>query len=298
MLSRYKKKFRKVYLEITNTCNLHCHFCTETSKPPAFLSLSSFEQILDQLKPFTSHLYFHVKGEPLLHPQIDTLLEVCYEKDFMVNIVTNGTMINVVKDKILSKPSLRQISFSLHCFEDIVKTTFEKNYLQHILSFIKQALEQSSIIISMRLWNLNGDKGKNLKNNPILQSIEEGLNLKIHLEEMLSQTNSIKIYDRLYLNADYQFQWPDINDCFYQPKGFCYALRDQAAILVDGTVVPCCLDYQGTINLGNIFKENFNDIITSHRAVKIFEGFSQLTAVEPLCIHCQYKSKFQSGISK
>ena len=111
------KKFKKFYIEITNVCNLSCSFCPQTKRSPEIMKFDVFNKILDEVKPYTDYLYFHVKGEPLLHPEIDKFLDISYEKGFMVNITTNGTLISKAKDKILMKPALRQVNFSLHSFD-------------------------------------------------------------------------------------------------------------------------------------------------------------------------------------
>ena len=89
-----------------------------------------------------------------------------------------------------------------------------------------------------------------------------------------------------------KFEWP--NDKREAAKGetFCYGLRDQVGILVDGTVVPCCLDGEGQIALGNLFNQPFEEIITSERSKRIYDGFSNRQAVEKLCQSCTYAKRY------
>src|SRR5690554_4856645 len=111
------KKFKKFYIEITSVCNLACTFCPQTKRKANFIKVDDFTKILNEIQPHTEYIYFHVKGEPLLHPHIDELLDISYEKGFKVNITSNGTLINKAKHKILGKPALRQLNFSLHSFD-------------------------------------------------------------------------------------------------------------------------------------------------------------------------------------
>ena len=60
----------------------------------------------------------------------------------------------------------------------------------------------------------------------------------------------MKIADRIFINQDYEFQWPALHEEEDDGKGFCHGLRNQAGILANGTVIPCCLDGEGVINLG------------------------------------------------
>lgn len=289
------KKFKKFYIEITNVCNLACSFCPQTRRQAEFMKIETFSKILDQIKPHTDYIYFHVKGEPLLHPKIDKFLDLSYEKGFKVNITTNGTLINKVKDKILMKPALRQINLSMHSFDGNEGYDNKEDYINNILSFVKEARDKTDVIISLRLWNLEQDNAANLankRNRELLEVIEKEFNLTYKIEEKVTPGSGVKIADRVYLNQDHEFEWPDLKEEEDDGNGFCYGLRNQVAILVDGTVVPCCLDGEGVINLGNINKTHFSEIVESERANNIFDGFSRREAVEELCRKCGYRKKF------
>jgi radical SAM protein with 4Fe4S-binding SPASM domain len=289
------KKFKKFYIEITSVCNLACSFCPQTKRQANFIKIDAFTKILDEIKPHTDYIYLHVKGEPLLHPKIDELLDVSYEKGFKVNITSNGTLINKAKHKILMKPALRQVNFSLHSFDGHEGSTNKDEYVTNILSFVKEAVEHSKVLISLRLWNLDTDNTTNIernRNRQVLELIEKEFNLDYRIEEKFVRGSGIKIADRIYLNQDHEFQWPDLKEAEDEGKGFCHALRNQAAILVDGTVVPCCLDGEGVINLGNINNTPFAEIVEGERANNLYNGFSRREVVEELCRKCDYRKRF------
>ena len=230
-----------------------------------------------------------------MHPQLENFLITSGEKGFKTNITTNGTLINKIQDILLDKPSLRQLNFSLHSLDGNVNLMNKQEYIYSILSFIKEAMVQSNVLISLRLWNLEENNEANLKNNKnneLLSIIEKEFNLNYKIVEKVVPGRGIKIADRVYLNQDKRFKWPDLNETQESYLGFCYGLRNQIAILVDGTVVPCCLDGEGIINLGNINKTLFSEIINSERANNIVEGFSKREAVEELCRKCGYRSRF------
>jgi radical SAM protein with 4Fe4S-binding SPASM domain len=289
------KKFKKFYIEITSVCNLACTFCPQTKRQANFIKTDDFIKRLDEIKPHTDYIYFHVKGEPLLHPKIDELLDLSHERGFKVNITTNGTLINKTKHKIMMKPALRQMNFSLHSFDGHEGSVNKEEYVTTILSFVKEAVEKSNVLISLRLWNLDSDNTTNLernRNRQVLELIEKEFNLNYKIEEKFVRGSGIKIADRIYLNQDHEFQWPDLKEAEDEGKGFCHGLRNQAAILVDGTVVPCCLDGEGVINLGNINNTPFSEIVEGERANKLFDGFSRREVVEELCRKCDYRKRF------
>lgn len=288
------KTFKKVYIEITSVCNLACSFCPPTERAKGLIKVEQFNKILDEIRPHTKYIYLHVKGEPLLHPRIHQLLDAAHDKGFKVNITTNGTLIKKNREKLLGKPALRQINFSLHSFDGHEGSENREKYLGDILEFVREA-SKFNTIISYRLWNLQQDHVTDLaarRNRETLEIIENEYNLDFRIEEKVQPGKGVKIANNIYLNQDHEFRWPSLLAPEDEGKGFCHALRSQAAILVDGTVVPCCLDGEGVINLGNVHEQSFSEIVEGERANNIIEGFSRREAVEELCRKCGYRQKF------
>ena len=293
------RKFKKVYVEITNICNLKCNFCPSSSlnRTLKFMDEQSFRHIMDQIKPHTDHIYFHLMGEPFLNKNLGRFLDISAEYGIKVNITTNGTLIKKVKDKLMSKPALRQVNISLHSFEANDIGNDLDTYVSNIADFIKEANENSEMICAIRLWNMDTAelKASNELNDDILSMLEEKLMLDIRLSEELQRKHNIKLKDRIYLNMAEKFEWPDMDRDIIDENVFCYGLRDQIGILVDGTVVPCCLDSEGNIPLGNIFESSLEDIIASERATKMYDGFSRRCAVEELCKRCGYAKRHKKS---
>ena len=193
------------------------------------------------------------------------------------------------------KPALRQVNISLHSFDGNDMNQNKEEYINNVLAFIKESTDNSDVIIALRLWNLeenNVNSSDRKINNEMLDFIEREFNLPYKIQEEVVPGRGVKFTDKVYLNQEYQFQWPDLNNNEDNELGFCYGLRNQVAILVDGTVVPCCLDGEGVINLGNINNTHFSNIIEGERAREIIEGFSRRQAVEELCRKCGYRKRF------
>lgn len=289
------KQFKKFYLEITSVCNLACSFCPPTLRARQFVSPEDFAMRLDQIKPHTEYINLHVKGEPLLHPKIDELLDISYEKGFKVNITTNGTLIEKRKHQLLNKPAIRQMNFSLHSFDDNIGLRDKDRYMDQIIRFVKEQQANTEMITSFRLWNLSKDNQTNLekqRNRELLSMIEAAFDLDFQIEERVEPGGGIKVSERVYVNQDHLFTWPSLDEEEDDGKGFCYGLRNQAAILSNGTVVPCCLDGEGVIDLGNVHEQSFSDIIKSERAQNLVDGFSRREAVEELCRKCGFRQRF------
>lgn len=288
------KTFKKVYIEITSVCNLACSFCPPTQRAKGLIKVDQFNHILDEIRPHTKYIYLHVKGEPLLHPRLHELLDAAYAKGFRVNITTNGTLITKQRPKIIGKPAIRQMNFSLHSFDGHEGSENREKYLGDILDFVKDE-QNKNVIFSFRLWNLQRENQTEIdkrKNAETLEILEKEFNLPYKIEERVEPGKGIKIASNVYLNQDHEFRWPSLLEKADEGKGFCHALRTHAGILVDGTVVPCCLDGEGVINLGNVHEQKFGDIVEGERATNLVDGFSRREAVEELCKKCGFRQKF------
>ncbi len=275
------KRFKKVYIEISNICNLSCSFCPKTSRSPKQMTVDEFRTVIKKVSPFTDYVYFHLLGEPLLHPHLATFLKICEDENLKVIITTNGTLLEKQHDVLINSKSHYKTVISLHSFEANDGVNFNK-YIDTCLDYVKDAKKDK--IVVLRLWN-NG--GKDLLNQNIFEKIE-----KIYPQPWPDTRGGKKITENLYLQFGDKFDWPDLVTELQVNTAFCYGLRDQIGILADGTVVPCCLDNNGNINLGNIFENDLNDIINSKKAIDIYNGFSRRIAVEELCKKCSFARKF------
>ncbi len=277
------KRFRKVYLEITNRCNLRCSFCPGTRRPPRVMEEQEFAFLLDRLAPWTDHLYFHLMGEPLGHPKLGRFLSLAGERGLRVILTTNGTLLPRQQEVLLCAPSLHKVNLSLHAFEaNDLSIPFE-TYLDGCLGFARAA--QGRKLVVFRLWN---EGGAQEKNGEILRALE-GCFPKPWTQER----RGIRIGERIYLEHGDKFDWPDLSAPDGGEQVFCYGLRDQLGVLCDGTVVPCCLDHEGDIPLGNLFEQELDEILSGPRAQAIVRGFERGIAQEELCRKCGFaRSRF------
>ncbi|MNN38522.1 hypothetical protein D3C81_1525220 [compost metagenome] len=191
------------------------------------------------------------------------------------------------------------MNFSLHSFDGHEGSTDREGYIGSILSFVREAVASSDLIVSYRLWNLTKDNETNVersRNRATLHMIEQEYGLDYRIEEKVVPGSGIKLAERIYLNQDHEFDWPSLNAPEDDGRGFCHALRNQAGVLVDGTVIPCCLDGEGVINLGNAYQTPFSEIIEGERANQLLDGFSRRMAVEELCRKCGYRKRFGGAV--
>lgn len=289
------KRFKKIYIEITNICNLSCNFCPGTYRPLEVMDEARFKQILKAIRPYTDYVSFHLMGEPLLNPNLARFFKMSHEAGLKVNLTTNGTLLEQTQSVLLKASALRQVNLSLSSFEGNVMTVSLERYLTTVTEFVKQSVENSDIICAIRLWNMDSVhlKGSNRFNEQILTFLETHLDVaKGTLAVLLKDKSSAMLKERVFLHLAEKFEWPDLKKTDEVYKVFCHGLRDQMGILVDGTVVPCCLDSDGNIPLGNVLNTPLEDILHSERAIALFNGFSRRHAAEPLCQKCGYARRY------
>ena len=275
------KKFKKIYIEITNICNLNCSFCSKDNRVKKSISLTNMEELLKKINDYTDYVYLHVKGEPLLHPKLKEILDLCEKYHKKVNITTNATLIKE-KEEILTHPAIRQINLSVHSENKKV------DYLEEIFKVVDKLKDKN---IVYRFWTME-DNNLSKESTELVEKIINHYQLSPEIVEKLKTENNIKINSHTYVNKANEFIWPDTNNDYNKENGYCYALKDQLAILVDGTIVPCCLDSNGVINLGNIYQNDLLEVINSSRYQKMRMGFCNRKVTEELCKHCSYKERF------
>lgn len=273
--------YSRAYVEITNICNRNCSFCPGTVRDKRRMTMEEFECITDQLQGITEYLYLHVMGEPLTHPLLPDFIRCAKEMGFKVAITTNGTLLRRCQEELL-KARPYKVSISVHSFEEGTLESY-RDYLTQCMEFAEQS-SREGILTVFRLWNRGYDKGRNVDTLTILQDFFR--------EEWKEGSRGFRIRDKLHLEYGDRFAWPDMWADEGDDQVFCYGLKDHFGILCDGSVIPCCLDREGAITLGNIYEQPIGEILASERAVQIAEGFRKRRAVEELCRKCGYARRF------
>lgn len=285
------KKLTRIYIEITNVCNLSCSFCIGNVRAPRFMSPDEFSHVIQQVKPYTDHIYLHVLGEPLLHPQLEEFLTVAHQFGMNVNITTNGTLLAATQKVLLNASALRKVSVSLHSMEP-GNGYCKEEYIRNVALFVTAASDKG-IFCELRMWNLGAD---DIQNEAIFTLLCRFLELDKAAQEgarnKICERGNTTLAPRLFLGKADQFTWPSMGESPTEQPIFCHGLRNQIAVLSDGTVVPCCLDSRGDIALGNIFQMPLVQILSGERAQALYQGFSARQPREELCRRCGYAKRF------
>lgn len=278
------KKYKKIYIEITNNCNLSCSFCSKDKREKRSLSIEEFENILSKIKDYTDYIYLHVKGEPLLHKNIIEFLHLAEKYNLKVNLTTNGILIKDKLNELIKCDALKKINFSLHSENN------KDNYLDDIFESVE--VLSTKIVVIYRLWTLSNNK-LDKKSTETVEKIKSYYNLSTEIVDKLYTEDNVLIKNNIYVDKDNEFKWPTLNNN-HNSCGYCYALKTHIAILSNGVVVPCCLDSEGIINLGNIFEQELEEIINSKRYQQLKKSFQDRKPSETLCCKCTFKDRLNN----
>lgn len=265
-------KFKKVYIEICNGCNLNCDFCIKNSRQVKYIKRDEYEYIINKIAGYTKEIYLHVLGEPLMHKDINYFIDYANNMGILVNITTNGYLINKIKDN----KNIHRLNISMHSFNSRYGIVIDE-YIDNVFYVIDNLRDKT--FVSLRLWV----KTENTKK--ILEYINKRYGTKIL---KIDNNKKIKISNNLIIDSFHEFIWPDINNSYYNENGRCNGLIDHFGILSTGEIIPCCLDSKGIINLGNIYQDNLEDVFNSKLVKEMREGFLNNKKCQELCRHCSF----------
>ena len=287
--------FKRIYLEISNICNVQCSFCPVVEKDKKLMDVSEFEAILQQVAPLAEIVCLHLLGEPLAHPKFRQILEICEKYHAQIDLTTNGLLIKRYATDIVNSTCVRQVNFSLQVFKDNFPQRDIEPYLAPIFEFVKMAHHfKPSLYINFRLWNQGSHDADN---EDIYARIEEHFGITINRNVEVGAIKSKRIWNRLYLHFDSRFEWPSYELPHQGTKGRCNGTVNHIGIHADGSVVPCCLDKNAVINLGNVKEQPLEAIINSDRFTAIRNGFLSGVLVEDFCQHCTYINRFKKQMA-
>jgi radical SAM protein with 4Fe4S-binding SPASM domain len=286
-------KLKRIYIEISNICNVQCSFCPKVERDNDVMSLEDFETIISQAAPLAEEVCLHLMGEPLAHPNFREIVSICEKYHAKFQLTTNGLLINRYKELLLNSSSSRQVNFSLQSFSDNFPHKPIGPYLTNILNFCLEASKVApDMYQNLRLWNMETE---DTDNEEIFKFVENYFNILIKRAVDVGSIKSKRIWNKLYLHFDSRFEWPSLDLSFKSKQGKCHGLVSHIGIHSNGTVVPCCLDKEAVLPLGNCLESKLEDILESARAVKMREGFKNGRLVEELCQKCSYITRFSSS---
>ncbi|WP_366517901.1 SPASM domain-containing protein [uncultured Arcobacter sp.] len=279
---------------MTNICNLKCSFCPPKTLPNVTMPLDKFDLLNKELVNVTKELAYHVVGDPLVLSNLNDYLDISKKYALKVNLTTTGYNLKEEQYETLTNDAIRQINFSVNSYNGNSHKNSLDEYLTPIFDFCKYALEKEvDFFINLRVWNFDDAKSAKEFNREVFKKAFEYFDISLDIDQFyVAKPKNIRVARKIFFNFDDYFEWPSLENEFVSNKGFCYGLDSHFGILANGDVVPCCLDKDACINLGNVFEDGLENILKSKRVIDIKDGFKNGEVIEELCQKCSYRTRF------
>lgn len=290
-------KFYRIYIELTNVCGLSCSFCPVKNLPSKQMELAFFESVVSQAAAYTKEIACHVVGDPLTLPNLSDYLDILYKHGLRAMLTTSGYFLKKQPYDTLFHPSVKQINISLNAFnKNDTRLTFQQ-YISPVLALCEEKQKQDKeLFINLRVWNLDEMMSERSFNETLFKRLSQAFGVPLSLDEIYRQRpKSIRLASKVLLHFDEYFEWPSLNNPVYG-DGTCQGLQSHIAVLASGKVVPCCLDSDGVIELGDLHEKSLESILKGNRAQEMLAGFKAGKAVEELCQKCSYKERFNGEL--
>ncbi len=288
-------KFYRIYIELTNVCGLSCSFCPAKELPSRQMDLGFFESLIMQAKVYTKEIACHVVGDPLTLFNLSDYLDIIHKHGLKAMLTTSGYFLKKHTYDTLFHPCVKQINISLNSFnKNDTSITFEQ-YITPVLNLCHAKIERrKELFINLRVWNLDEMMSERVFNEILFARLSEAFDCELDLDNVYKeQPKSIRLAFKVLIHFDNYFEWPSLNNKNYG-DGTCQGLQSHVAILASGKVVPCCLDCDGIMELGDLHHKSLKEILSDKRSKNMIEGFKEGKAVEELCQKCSYKERFNT----
>ena len=286
-------KFYRIYIELTNVCGLSCSFCPTKELPSKEMGLIFFESVIKQAKHYTKEIACHVVGDPLTQSNLHDYLDIIHSHGLKAMLTTSGYFLKKHSYDTLFHPCVKQINISLNSFnKNETSLTFEQ-YITPVIKLCEAKLaREEELFINLRVWNLDEMMSERSFNETLFAKLSAAFHTSLSLDTIYTERpKSIRLASKILVHFDNYFEWPSLKNKNYG-HGTCQGLSSHIAILASGKVVPCCLDCDGIIELGDLHESSLETILSAKRTVNMLEGFKEGKAVEELCQKCSYKDRF------
>jgi len=316
------RKIFRVYLELSNTCNFKCDFCPieHSKRQKKFMDFSLFKKAVDDVVRYqiSDWVAFHVLGEPLLYPRIFDAVSYVKSRGLKLLITTNGSLLTTDTVDKLAGLEVDKISISLETnspAEHLLRRSglsFHQYYHQilNAIRLVKAKSKKTTIVISMmnsrsrKFFDLDKEVTGNYKEEAFkakLASLIYDIYISINKEKTMGEI--VKFLDGFDCNRPRAIvieknirifiqMFGDWGNAFTTQKVFpanfgycCYALNN-VAVLSDGRVTMCCVDYDGHTSLGNIRDNSLYSLLHNEKTRTLREGFKKFRLMHPYCRRC------------
>ena len=256
-----------------------------------------FESIISQAKSYTKEIACHVVGDPLTQSNLGEYLDIIHKYGMKAMLTTSGYFLKKHSYDTLFHPCVKQINISLNSFNKNDTSLSFEQYINPVIDLCKEKLErEEELFINLRVWNLDEIMSERVFNETLFSKLSQYFTVPLDLDTIYTERpKNIRLASKVLVHFDNYFEWPSLKNKNYG-HGTCQGLQSHVAILASGKVVPCCLDCDGIIELGDLHEDSLEAILKAKRTTSMIEGFKEGKAIEKLCQKCSYKDRFNTSV--
>ena len=289
VLARYFKQMKTsrytpfITLEASNRCQLHCPECATGSqaltRTKGELTFKQYQQIIDEIYPYTSIVNLYMQGEPYLNNELGKMIAYAKSKHLFVSLSTNAQLIPQWKKENLPQ----HIIISA---DGATQANYEKyrvgGQLKKVLAFAKELTEYKATQKS-RLPYIE------------LQFLVNRYNLK----EVNDTKRLFKGYYNRFVKKTMQIIHPTGEHFLPQEKkarrqskthltSGCYKMISTTVVTQDGRIVPCCMDKDAKYTYAHSSNTNIANANTGEKSKQFHTATIMHKAKIDICKNCPF----------
>lgn len=316
----------RLHIEVTNVCNFKCEFCPDAimTRRRGHMDLSLLERLLKTVadEQIAEIVTFHLMGEPLIYPHIFPAIRRAVNLGLRLHLTTNGSTFHLCPEHIekLVASGIPKVTISLqtpdpHTFQlrGAPPRLPSEAYFAGITRYVQKNLQDPHAPTRIHIKFLDTTPHPFLVPHKPMDIMSGRAQMQAELmswaQRLLAgvvdapdsrtlQTaiahhrpgrwQLIPLHPKLVLETFPLDSWGNVESEQVIPAqfGYCNGASRQAGILYDGTVVPCCKDYEGQIPLGNVTQQPLHSILEGAAACALRTGFDRFQVTHPVCQRC------------
>ncbi len=262
-----------VNIETSSFCNLQCPMCVREATSSinySNMAMDLYKKVIDEISEYTDLAVLHNSGEPLMNSNLPEMVRYADKCNMGTMFSTNAALLTAELSERLINNGLSLMIIALDgvtkkVYESIRKGAEFEQVEKNILVFLekKKALGRNNPRVILQFIEMESNK------HELPQFMEKWAKHDVSLFIKPSVVHGRKINRKI--------------------ESHCDRLWLQTVILSDGTVVPCCVDYNSDFALGNVNDSKLIDLLTSKKMMEIRKGNRDDPNGFSLCASCNYQ---------
>jgi len=319
MFKNLLENARYVFLEVTNHCNFRCSFCPQaiSTRPPEHMDTTLATTLIKQLYNvgYKGNLYFHLLGEPFLHPEIFKIVEYASRRMPRSILFTNGSLLTTRNIESVFDASPYELMISMQLVDEgSFKLKGSSMSWDRYASGIRKAIEYKlthdtptllRISVGMRKEDAvypDDDYFPRISPETFRENILrlfsgiQCLDLQ-QIQNILADIpfrSSLEIASGVFVSVKPMGNWLRLYREEITKRGYCPHVGKEFGVLSNGNLVLCHLDYDGKTAFANARESKLRNIFQNSAICQTIEKFCAEGIVPKNCQHCVVPHKYST----